>query len=137
MPNRPKDIEWFAYIQLAVIAVGFVNSLMNWSEITATPGMTSGMQIGMMAFSYLITFTLLYFIVMRASNVARWIFVVINGLGLLMMIPLFVTDVAPIPGGKLLPSIMTIASVASFWFLFTPAARRWFGKDSDHTQTFS
>lgn len=137
MPNRPKDIEWFAYIQLGVIAVGFLNSVINWDALISMPGNSAGMQIGTLLFSYAITFTLLYFIVMRASNVARWIFVVINGLGLLMMVPILMSDMMPIPGGKLMPAVLTVASLASFWFLFTPAARRWFSKDSDHTQTFS
>lgn len=135
--NRPKDIEWFAYIQIAVMVVGFINGLINWDALIATPGNSVLMQIASQSVSYIITFTLLYFIVMRASNVARWILVVISGLGFLFLIPLLLTNAVPIPGGKIVPSIMTLASLASFYFLFTPAARRWFSKDADPSNTFS
>lgn len=132
MQTRPKDIERYAYIQIAVIVVGFINGLINWDALVAVPGNSPTQQILTQAISYAITLTLLYFIVMKASNVARWISVVLIVLGSLVIIPILTMDSIPVPGGKAMPVILSIATLGSLWFLFTPAAKNWFSKNPDH-----
>ena len=131
MQNRPKDIEWFAYIQIGVIVVGFINSLINWDALVAIPGNSANQQIVTQAIGYAITFALLYFIVVKASNVARWICVVLTVIGTLFIIPVLFMDTIPIPGGTVMPLLLSIAPLVSLWFLFTPAARTWFDKKND------
>ena len=131
MQNRPKDIEWFAYIQIGVIVIGFINGLINWDALVAMPGNSANQQIVTQAIGYAITFALLYFIVVKASNVARWICVVLTVIGTLFIIPVLFMDTIPIPGGTVMPLLLSIAPLVSLWFLFTPAARTWFDKKND------
>lgn len=131
MQNRPKDIERFAYIQIAVLVVGFINGLINWDALISVPGNSPTQQIISQAVSYVISFALLYFIVVKASNVARWICVVITVIGSLFLIPVLMMNNIPIPGGKLMPMIFALATLGSLWFLFTPAARTWFDKKNN------
>ena len=131
MQNRPKDIEWFAYIQIGVIIVGFINGLINWDALISMPGNSANQQIATQVIGYSITFALLYFIVMKASNAARWICVVLTVMGTLFIIPILFISTIPMPGGKVMPLLLSIAPLISLWFLFTPASRIWFDKKND------
>ncbi len=131
MLSRPKDIERFGWIQLGIMVTGFINTLMNWDDLLAMMQNSPTFLASMLAISYGITFLLLYLIVMRRNNVARWILVILAGLSALMTVPTLLSNGMSIPGGQIMPLLFALANIISFWFLFTPAARQWFAGKTD------
>ncbi len=140
--TRPKEIYWFAWIQIALLAFGLFSILTNWDVLVTNANAGSGLSletaktitiIGLF-FGFAVNLLLLFFIWKR-SNVARWIYIILSAAGLVLGIlgllkgegtgPLSATM-----GQHLVGTILLI-------LLFLPNVRAWFaGKPADET-TFS
>lgn len=140
--TRPKEIYWFAWIQIALLAFGLFSILTNWDVLVTNANAGGGLSsetaktitiIGLF-FGFAVNLLLLLFIWKR-SNVARWIYIILSAAGLVLGIlgllqgegtgPLSATM-----GQHLVGTILLI-------LLFLPNVRAWFaGKPVDET-TFS
>jgi len=123
---RPQSIKMFDMLFLGSLALGLVNFLFAYdttmAEVEAT-GMGSTFMFLIVAVGYGINLLLWYFVSQRASNVARWIFVVLTAIGL-VMVPFSLAD---FPMGQLvLTLIVTAMQIAAIYFLFQPDAKLFF-----------
>lgn len=136
---RPQSIKMFDMLFLASLAVGLVNAFVSYestmAELAAT-GLGIGFFLAIMAFSYGIILLLWFFISRQASNVARWIFVVLTGIGVAFM-PFGLFAMPPLE--IILAIIVTALQIGSIYFLFQPDAKLFFenkGKGAVDPSTF-
>ena len=130
---RPQSIELFEKVYLGTVALGFVIAVINWVNVTAmleTPeikslGVGSGFLVGMVILSVLFSLILWYFIARRASNIAKWIYVVVTGIGLFGVVGSLANPLTP--KGLLLVGniIVLVLQLYSAWLLFRPDAVAW------------
>jgi hypothetical protein len=128
---RPQSIILFERIVLATIALGIVASVLNWQRTVASiqaVGFGPGFIIAIQAVSVAVMLLLLYFIARRASEVAKWIFIVLVVLGALNLLVSFKAVLAMGPGGMISPFQIVLQLVA-IWLLFRPDSLEWFAKD--------
>jgi hypothetical protein len=130
---RPPSIVLFEKVFLAAIVLGLINSLLFWGSMTEVlddPAMkAAGMGTGFMLVSVVIgtTISLLlwYFIARRASNVAKWIFVVILALGVFGMVANIANPAVP-KGAQLVGGFVSLLlQLYAGWLLFKPDAKVW------------
>jgi NAD/NADP transhydrogenase beta subunit len=132
---QPESIRKFSLLILASLVLGGVGFVINYpvaiAKLQANPAMIkfgSGFLIGSFGIGLLIILLLWFFIVRRASNVARWIWVVFLALGLLGMpmvvVRAFHGEASWLP--TVVSLINTAMQLAAAWFLFQPDSREWF-----------
>ena len=130
---RTRSIELFEKVYLGAIAIGLVNTFLSWSQVNAmlddprmqAAGMGSGTLLFGLVVGILIPLLLWYFIARRASNVAKWIYIVLTALGLFA----FLSSLANPLVSKGLVTILGAAAVGlqvyGAWLLFRPDAVAW------------
>ena len=130
---RPASIVLFEKLYIATIVIGLIGVVLSWNSLTAMaqaqPGVTasvgSGILIGALVFGFLIPLLLLYFIARRASNVAKWIFVLLTAFSAYS----FIAGVANphTPKGFLLGlnAVSLLLTLYCAWLLFRPDAKAW------------
>ena len=130
---RPQSIELFEKVYLGAIALGLVNTFLSWNQVNAmlddprmqAAGVGSGTLMFGLIVGILIPLLLWYFIARRASNVAKWIFVVLIALGLFGFLSSLANPLVP----KGLLTVIGAATVAlqvyGAWLLFRPDAVAW------------
>lgn len=131
--NRPASIVLFEKLYIAVIVIGVIGVALSWSSLSAMansqPGVSgsvgSGILIGALVFGFLIPLLLVYFIARRASNIAKWIFVVLTAFSVYSFIAT-VSDPA-VPKGLLLAVnvVSLVLTLYCAWLLFKPDAKAW------------
>ena len=130
---RPKSIELFEKIYLATVTFSFVIAVFNWVNVSATLetpelkalGAGSNLLIGIMALSLIFSLLIWYFIARRASNITKWIYVVVTGIGLFGVIGSLANPLTP-KGILLIGNIVVIAlQLYAAWLLFKPDAAEW------------
>ena len=130
---RPHSIELFEKTYLASIALSIASTVFTWSEVTASmrAASSSGVALGSsgmiasVAISNLVSLLLWYFVARRASNIAKWIYVVITAIGLLMVLNLLVGSTNGIRLAMVSGLIVTALQVFAAWLLFKPDAAAW------------
>ena len=130
---RPQSIERFEKVYLGSIALGLVNTALNWGELTASvqKATTGGVVLGpsvmivSIALGLVISLLLWFFIVRRASNVAKWIFVVITAIGVFGVLSSLVNPSAPKGLAMIGGLAATALQVFAAWLLFKPDAAEW------------
>ncbi len=140
---RPKSILIFERIFFVSLALGVVNSALNWNSSLqqlaadpATANFGSGFMILTLLFTWGISLLFWYFIARKASNVAKWIYTIFFAIGLLMM-PFTIMQFPPLV--MVLTLIITALSCYALYLLFRPDAKEWFenkGKIADLEKTF-
>ncbi len=126
---RPESIKKFDILYLASILVGMIGTVMNFGSIEAQAAgtmMTPTVLWVITGITYALTFLLWYLISRRASNIAKWILVVLTLIGLISLPSIFV---GPFSLNKFIGLASTILNVAGVIFLFKPDARAWFAGD--------
>lgn len=130
---RPKSIELFEKVYLGAIAVGLINTFLSWSQVNAmlddprmqAAGVGSGTLVFGLVVGILIPLLLWYFIARRASNVAKWIYIVLTALGVFAFLSSLANPLVP----KGLVTILGAAAVGlqayGAWLLFRPDAVAW------------
>lgn len=128
MRPRPPSILWFERLALLSIVPGIVSVYLQWNATLATAerdGFGPGFLIALLALGYGLFLLLLWLVVQRASNVAKWTYVVLSALGFLSLI-----DVANFGAqGDLLFGLLLVQyllSAITLWLLFRADARNWF-----------
>lgn len=144
---RPHSIVQFERFYLGALVVGLVNSALQWNHTQdmlandpamQAAGLGSGFLISTMVIGLAIPLLLWYFIAKRGSNIAKWILVVLFGLGLIGLLMTFNNPM--MPGG--IAFILSIVSVAmqayAVLMLFKPDAVAWLtGRGPTNPDTFS
>ena len=133
---RPESIVMFERLFFVNLALGLVGYFVNYdaamAQLEADPGTAAlGMGGGFMIGSYLvglaINLLLWYFTARRGSNVARWIFTVLMGIGLVFSIPsLFVMGLSLITVTTIVGLLITLVLIV---LLFRPDSSAWFTSD--------
>lgn len=117
---RPQSIRLFDVAYLGSLAIGVANMATGW---TGTAG-----EMAVFAIGIAISLALWYFTSFRASNVARWLVVILTGFGVLMTLP---TLDASVVGGSLTGASIVLAlvlEVAAIVLLFRADARAYFAR---------
>lgn len=130
---RPASITKFDQLYLGAMALGIANTVLNYdntmAQLEADPAVAaagmagSGFMLGAAAFGFAISLLLWFFISRRASNIAKWILLVLTLIGTLMM-PLGLAAVPLVQA--VIAVVITVMQIAALWFLFRPDAKAWF-----------
>lgn len=131
---RPQAIILFERLMLASFVVGLTNIATGFSRIqaiiTQSPlnplAMTVGMIVGL-GFGLLLPLGLALLISRRASNVAKWILVVLLVLGLLRS-PTTLANPMMSPLGKLGYLVISLIQIGAAIMLFRKDVREWLGR---------
>ena len=131
--NRPASIVLFEKLYIVVIIIGVIGVALSWSSLTAMAGnqpgvpesVGSGILIGALIFGFLVPLVLLYFIARRASNIAKWIFVVLTAFSVYSFIATISNPA--VPQGILLAVnvVSLVLTLYCAWLLFKPDAKAW------------
>lgn len=131
--NRPASIVLFEKLYAAVIVIGVIGVVLSWNSLSAMaeaqPGVSgsvgSGILIGALIFGFLVPLLLLYFIARRASNIAKWIFVLLTAFGVYSFIATLSNPM--VPKGLLLVvnAVSLVLTLYCAWLLFKPDAKAW------------
>lgn len=132
---RPKSIDQFSMVYLAVIVVGLVSTALSWNDMLAQVSVQRMMaQFGsasvyaVAVIGVLIQALLWYFIARRGSVVAKWIFVVLTVLAILSSLwGLAMAGAASMVIGVLGVATIVLQAIA-IWLLFRPDTPAWFGE---------
>ncbi len=130
---RPNSIVQFERFYLGALVVGLVNAALTWSQTQAMladpalnpAGLGTGFILTTMAFSIAIPLLLWYFIAKRGSNIAKWILVVLFGIGLIGMLFTMGGAAAPSGIGLILTLVTTVMQGYAIFMLFKPDAVAW------------
>ena len=123
---RPQSIGNFDKLYLGSMALGLFNVVIGWetsmAELEAT-GMGFGIMIFGIAVGYGISLLLWYFISREASNVAKWILIVLTAIGVAAM-PLSLFALPTLE--MILAVVVTGMQLVAIYFLFRPDAKAFF-----------
>lgn len=129
---QPQSIQNFSRLFLISLAIGIANAVLSWGKTNemlaadpTTAGFGGGFIIGVVVFGMGIPLLLWYFIAKRASNVAKWILVILTVLGLLVLPGTFTQASAMGPVWLALSLMTTILQLAAIYYLFRADAVAW------------
>ncbi|QGN55113.1 hypothetical protein GKE62_11670 [Novosphingobium sp. Gsoil 351] len=130
---RPQSIELFEKVYLGAIVIGLINTALSWSQVNAMlndpRAQAAGLGTGTLVFGVfvgvLIPLLLWYFVARRASNVAKWIYVVLTALGLFGFLSSLANPLVPKGLVTLLGALAVLLQVYGAWLLFRPDAVAW------------
>lgn len=128
--QRPKSILWFERLFIASVVSATIDLFVHWQDYTFDEEFDAQaqqiyavvMMLGIVV-SYAVQIALWYFAAYRASNIARWILVIMAALSL-FGIATYIQDYS---GSELVFLIVTQSLVmASILCLFLGGSREWF-----------
>lgn len=142
--ERPQSILWFERAYLGSVALGLLNSALNWSQVQEQLAMTQNSALlpswfvpATMMISLVINALMWFFIARRGSTVAKWIFVVLFAIGILGVVSMVAGGTIP-PTFNIVAVIALVLQVIAVVMLFRPDTKSWFGSDKpDLNNTFS
>lgn len=145
--GRPASIVNFERSFWASILTGIVGTIIHWqtmAELAKTdPIMSQSADaavtvIGLaIAMSFALGGLLWYLISRRASNIARWFYVLLVGFGIISTLTSINEPMSPTGFALSLSLLSTALTAVSVYFLFRPDANRWFkGKRDIDPETF-
>jgi hypothetical protein len=129
MSVRPRSIIWFERIQYSILGLGLINVMLTWNQQlarAASIGQGAGWVIGVLAGSLGIPLLLMWLIAYRGSKVAKWVLVVMTGLGFPAMVALWRTLAQNGSLSLVITSAQSALALVSLWMLFRPDTRDWF-----------
>jgi chromate transport protein ChrA len=126
---RPQSIVRFERVVLLTILIGLVTIVISWETAFAPVrrhGLGEGFFWGVSAASVAIVVALLWLIARRASSVAKWIYVALSAVGIVMAV-LGVSETLRLPPAILLLELVQwLLTLYSVWLLFRPDSNAWF-----------
>ena len=137
----PPSIVRFSYCYLGAWAVGLINNVINWPRYQQMAQVQqANAQIGSwylpatVGIGLLIPLILWYFVVRRASVIAKWIVVVfavlaVSGALFTLLMASFASGI-----GAVLAITGYALQVVAAWLLFRPDAKDWFGEKPDEDE---
>lgn len=129
---QPVSIKRFSQLFIGSMVLGLVNSALSFdkskaliAQDPATAAMGDSFLIITMAAGIAIPLLLWYLIAYRASNVAKWILLILTVIGLLMMPSTLASAGTMGTLWMVLAIITTLGQVVALAFLFKQDARDW------------
>lgn len=139
---KPRSIQLFDRLYLGALAVSLVSTIVFWDQTVAValaqPGMSygPGFLIFTTAVGFSISLLLWFFASVRASKVAKWILVVLFGIGAVGFVIGFAAG-TPVGGLQLVLGLAgMLLQAAAIWMLFRPDAQPWFSGRGHHADIF-
>ena len=132
---RPKSIIRFDQAYLSAVVVGLLNTALTFEKTTAELarepssaqiGLGTGFLLAMLGFSFGMTLLLWFLVSRRASNVAKWILVVLTTAGMLMAMTSLANWAALSESELALMLLGAALELVALYFLFQRDAREWF-----------
>lgn len=140
---RPNSIVTFERLVLLYLAIGVLYAYLVWDETMSSlqaqgVALGSGTIITIQAITVAFYLLLVWFISRKGSPVAKWIYVVLGGLGLVLGL----IGIQQTISLGTLPLILAIAqyvlTLVTIWLLFRPDSKTWFsdGRGGVDAETF-
>ncbi len=132
---RPQSIVLFDRIFLLSVGLGMINTALSFQDnlaymkadpATAQAGFGAGFLILTQGISFAILLLLWYFIVRRASTVAKWILVILTAIGTLAILPTLGTLAERGLFTMIVALIITAMQIFALVCLFRADAKVWF-----------
>lgn len=140
--TRPQSIIWFERFYLGALALGLLNTMLNWSVIQQQLGTSAASSIlpgwfmpAILGIAFAINLLLWYLVARRRSVVAKWFVTVLFIIGLFGLLGLVRGQVP----GRIVPFTILnyLLNAAAVVMLFRPDTKRWFAGKRDLGETFS
>jgi hypothetical protein len=130
---QPPSIVKFTRVVLLSLAIGIISTFLSWEKVEAAvaatgAGMGTGTLLGIQGVTIALYLLLIWFIHAHGSPVAKWIYVVLAVLGLVMGLTGFGQTMSYGTVPALLAAIQIILSAISLWLLFRPDSKAWFSE---------
>jgi hypothetical protein len=125
---RPQSIIRFEQFYVAICLITVLEQILTFLGLSGPDEARdlSPVVVGfIVAVTYGILFLFWYLIVWRASNVAKWVLVVMTGLGLLGTIPIITTQAVSHPLYAGFTAVITGLQLIAIVFLFRRDAAEW------------
>ena len=119
----PKHIKYFEWTWLGSLPLGIIVAELSYSEIVG-----AGIEVfsGFIQFVTLGVMLLLILLTSRKrNNIAKWILVILFGLGIVFYIPQL-SSLFNLGFAGVLSSLQVLAQCVGIYFLFTQESRDWF-----------
>lgn len=130
---RPTSIVLFERIYLTAVLLSIAGFIFDWEEsmetLASEPMLAefgAAYLLLELAISIAIGLLLWYFIARRASNVARWILVVLTALGTVVLAVPIAAGEYPLDLSGVTGLVVTALSIVAIALLFRSDASRWF-----------
>jgi hypothetical protein len=131
---RPQSIVNFERIVILYLVLGLVSTALNWQKMVAMVAQAHlgpGWVIGSQAVAIAIYLLLIWFIAHKASVVAKWIYVVLTVLGLVVGLINLPKTMALGAHSAILSCVQYVLAAIALWLLFRPDSRAWFSEGRD------
>ena len=130
---RPPSIVNFTRVVLLSLALGILGTWLSWDKVEAIvaasgSGMTTNTILVIQGVTIALYLLLIWFIHAKGSPVAKWIYVVLCVLGLVVGLLGFRQTMAYGTLPALLAAVQFLLSVISLWLLFRPDSKAWFSE---------
>ncbi len=128
---RPPSIVNFTRVVLLSLAIGILATWLSWAKVeeaVAASGMGTGAILGIQGVTIALYLVLIWFIYAHGSPVAKWIYVVLSVLGLVVGLIGFGQTLSYGTVPAILAAIQYILSIISLWLLFRPDSKAWFSE---------
>ena len=134
---RPKPIIWFERALLLAVAIDLINNVLAVPTLKAGLAargyvMSPMMLIAAVVVAPIVGLIFWYFIARRASVIAKWLMTAFVGGAIVIFFRQMIAT--PPPSGNPMLMAAVIAQLLKLYAvicLFLPAARPWFGKETD------
>lgn len=138
---RPQSIVTFERCYLGAWLIGLVNAALNWNTMMASldanpgvaalgPSLTTGIAIGTIVISAVITLLLWYYVARQGAVVAKWIVVVFFAIGLLSYLRGVLAGTMALGLTAVIGLVVVVLQGVAVWMLFRPDAKLWFERNA-------
>lgn len=126
---RPRSIVMFERIVIVSLLLGILNAYLSWDHLSAqvaAQGATSDSIITAQAIMTAIYLLLIWLIARKARPVAKWIYVVLTAIGVVIAVAGIGQTLTMGMASVAVSLFQNILLIASLWLLFRPDAKAWF-----------
>lgn len=125
---RPQSIIRFEQFYLGGTAITVIVQVLNLAGLfgpVRAEELSFSTLLIVLAIGYGLAFLFWYLIARRASNIAKWVLVILTGFGLVGNVPLLVTEMRSDLGYTLVMALILVLQVVSMVYLFRRDAAEW------------
>ena len=140
---RPKSIVTFERLVLLYLAIGLFYAYLVWDQTMASlqaqgAALGSDTVMTIQAITVALYLLLVWFISRKGSPVAKWIYVVLSGLSLVLGLIGIQQTMALGTVPLILSVVQYVLLLGTIWLLFRPDAKTWFsaGRGGGEGDTF-
>jgi hypothetical protein len=129
--KRPSNVVWFERLMYLSIALGVINTALNWNRLVAMAnrmGVVFVVFVGGFVFGMLIW--LIWLVARKAKHWARWVQLGLFVLGTPRDIRMVVHNLSDRPAAGTFGLVQFALQVAALILIFTGNARDWFKREA-------